>query len=741
MKRLLFLCTMLSLLAGCSNDFEDTTQTPVGGTTESGLPTVISASVTEPEEEEVEEEVEEKVEEGSRTHVVRDQFVFWDNGDAIAYFAGVTKAKYTYNGASSVLDASFDLTEESRISRIMNTNAVYPYDAAISCTFNGSVDQLTVNYPAEQTYANNSFGKGANLMVYMGNNPEVKDANLNFRNACGYFTIKLYSSKLKPAAIKSIKLTALGGEKIAGPATIVAGSNGIPQITMSNEGTSEVTLNCGNSGKVISNDAEHPTEFWFALPPTTFEQGVRIEVVDVEGTTYVKKTSNKIVVERNRIKPMAAFKFAYPTDNQLWYTRHSDSRELLGFYDTMENLFDAEYAKHYYDEDNNLFVIEFKEPLKVIKEKAFLSYGLHKDESRDIATITLPEQLTTIEEEAFYDSGITEFVVPGSVTYIGEDCFVVCSKLRSVIFYPSPDNTPLEIAITPSLGNDQGPFAYNGAVSLSYIYVNRDIFLTKGGEPFTPDNDDEGIFSCSSAAPVGTLVIGEQLPEIYPYMFSGCSIDNFEIPAHITKIGDGAFFGCKKLTTITIPSTVQSIGVDAFFNTTSLRTVIIEDSNEPLQLGHSLSFTGEDRGTFYYSPLAEIYLGRDIDYRDEDGALFNPNWWDEGVFATEHYDNEDLKTNVTISNNVTTILESMFSGVRMETVTIPASVTEIEDDAFEYCYVLKKVRCESTTPPTLGTGVFNACNELDNIYVPASAVASYKNATNWSDYASSIVGY
>ncbi len=730
MKRVVVLCSMLLLLVGCSNYFEEINQVPVvGTTTESGLPSVISASVPESEEEV-----------GSRTYVVRDQHVLWHNSDAIAYFARGTKAKYVYNGNNGVTNASFDLVEESGISRILYTNAVYPHDAATGCTFVNNDEQLSVVYPAVQTYALNSFGKGANLMVAKGSTPDGRDESLAFRNACGYFTIKLYSSKTKQIAIKSIKLTALGGEKIAGPATIIAHSDAAPEITMSSEGTSEVTLNCGNGGKVISNDADQPTEFWFALPPTTFNSGVRIEVVDVEGTTYIKKTNKKIVVERNKIKPMAAFKFAYPTDNQLWYTRHSDSKELLGFYDDMENLFDAEFAKHYYDEDNKHFVIEFKGPLKVIKEQAFLSYGLHKSESRDMATITFPEQLTTIGEEAFYDSGITEFAVPGSVNYIGEDCFVTCGNLHSVIFYPSPTNTPLEIAITSSLGNDQGPFAFNGAVSLSYLYVNRDIFLTKGGELFTPDNSDEGIFSCSSSAPVGTLVIGEQLPEIYPYMFNGCSIDNFEIPAHITKIGDGAFNRCTKLTTITIPKTVKSIGVDAFFRTTSLKSVIIEDSDEPLQLGYANSFTGADLGTFYYSPLSNIYLGRDIDYRDEDGP-FDPDTWDEGVFSSDYYESEELKTTVTISNNVTKILEEMFSGVRVEKVTIPASVKTIEDYAFEYCYILKEVKCERATPPTLGEDVFYDCDELTKIYVPASAVSSYKDADNWDDYEDIISGY
>lgn len=729
MKRVFILCSMLSLLVGCSNDFEETNQQPVGGVSASGLPTSISASVPEFDEEE----------EVSRTKVVRDQHVLWQNSDAIAYFANVTKAKYVYNGKDGVTSASFDLVEESGISRILYTNAVYPYDAATGCTFVGTDEQLSVVYPAVQSYAMDSFGKGANLMVAKGTTAYGRDESLAFRNACGYFTIKLYSSKNKPVAIQSIKLTALGGEKIAGPATIIAHSDAAPEITMSSEGVSEVTLNCGNGGKVIGNDITTPTEFWFALPPTTFERGVRIEVVDVEGTTYVKKTDKKIVVERNKIKPMAAIKFAYPTDNQLWYTRHSDSHELLEFYGG-DNPFDATITKHYYDEDNKLFVIEFDKPLTVIKETAFKSMGL-SDESEDMASVYLPEKLTTIEEEVFYNTGIRNFVFPGNVTYIGKDNFVFC-RMESVTFHPSPTNTPLEMAIASSMGDDAGPFSTNNS-SLNNIYVNRNIFLTKGGELFTPDNTNEGVFSGgSSAGRVSTVVIGEQVSEIWPYMFGWRNIVEIEIPAHITKIGNGAFERCGKLTSITIPKAVKSIGVDAFYNTESLHTVIIEDSDEPLQLG--ISYGGElgtiQRGAFYFSPLKNIHLGRDIDYRDGDEP-FEPSTWDEGVFACKNYDNEELTTTLTISSNVTKILKWMFSGARMEKVTIPASVKTIENRAFEYCYVLKEVKCERATPPTLGLNVFHSCDELTKIYVPASSVTSYKNAVNWSDYASSIMGY
>ena len=68
----------------------------------------------------------------------------------------------------------------------------------------------------------------------------------------------------------------------------------------------------------------------------------------------------------------------------------------------------------------------------------------------------------------------------------------------------------------------------------------------------------------------------------------------------------------------------------------------------------------------------------------------------------------------------------------MSPITIPNSVTEINDYAFSDCSNLKTIICEATEPPTLGQGVFLGCN-LENVYVPLNSVDAYKAATGWQD--------
>lgn len=59
------------------------------------------------------------------------------------------------------------------------------------------------------------------------------------------------------------------------------------------------------------------------------------------------------------------------------------------------------------------------------------------------------------------------------------------------------------------------------------------------------------------------------------YLGSGGDVT---IPDCVTSIGDGAFRGCKNLTSITIPDGVTSIGYSAFDGCENLTSITIPDS-------------------------------------------------------------------------------------------------------------------------------------------------------------------
>ncbi|MGM9641632.1 MAG: leucine-rich repeat domain-containing protein, partial [Eubacteriales bacterium] len=72
---------------------------------------------------------------------------------------------------------------------------------------------------------------------------------------------------------------------------------------------------------------------------------------------------------------------------------------------------------------------------------------------------------------------------------------------------------------------------------------------------------------------------GEPVTSIGQSAFSGCTkLSSVTIPDSVTSIGEDAFLGCTSLTSITIPDSVTSIGNYVFFDCTSLTSITIPDS-------------------------------------------------------------------------------------------------------------------------------------------------------------------
>lgn len=102
------------------------------------------------------------------------------------------------------------------------------------------------------------------------------------------------------------------------------------------------------------------------------------------------------------------------------------------------------------------------------------------------------------------------------------------------------------------------------------------------------------------------------------------------------------------------------------------------------------------------------------------------------AFSQGHY-----IVSVTLPEGITSLLFKAFgSCLSLESIIIPESMNSIGNKVFEGCQELKSVTVLATTPPTLGTDVFNYCSDNLIIYVPAESVDTYKSA--WSAYSEKI---
>lgn len=173
-------------------------------------------------------------------------------------------------------------------------------------------------------------------------------------------------------------------------------------------------------------------------------------------------------------------------------------------------------------------------------------------------------------------------------------------------------------------------------------------------------------------------------------------------------------FSSTKITSIYLPSRVSTLGIGAFRDT-RLKSVIIENGNISLGTGANFQINPE---------LTSVSL--------PEGMLEIPSNMFSGCYSLEK---------ITLPTTITSIGSSAFSTNGLIEITIPSNVQSIGNSAFSNCYGLKEVHLLPTTPPTLGgTSVFSGITSYTTIYVPRESLEAYQTATNWTSYASYMVG-
>lgn len=260
----------------------------------------------------------------TRTYLNENEHLRWNANDLISVFAANTyNQKYEFQGETGANSGDFEAVTGSSYptgNELSCHYAIYPYNSSTTITENGVI---TATLPAEQSYAVKSFGLEANTMVAA--TADKNDHFLKFKNVGGYLELLLYGDNV---TVKSITLTGNNNEKLAGTATITSTYSGDPTISMSNEATKNITLDCGEGIK-IGTSTETATAFWLVVPPTTFESGFTITVTDINGGKFTKSTSKSIEIERNVIQPMSAFEVEIQSEGTPYLTFSADAAQTL----------------------------------------------------------------------------------------------------------------------------------------------------------------------------------------------------------------------------------------------------------------------------------------------------------------------------------------------------------------------------------------------------------------------------
>ena len=166
--------------------------------------------------------------------------------------------------------------------------------------------------------------------------------------------------------------------------------------------------------------------------------------------------------------------------------------------------------------------------------KTLIQYAIGKAES----TFVIPDSVTSIGEEVFYNcSSLTIVTIPDSVTSIGNSVFYGCSRLKNI-----------EVSTE-----------------------NKD-YKSIDGNLYTKDG--KTLIQYATGKTESTFVIPDSVTSVGAGAFYNCkSLTSITIPNSVTSIGEYAFQSCSRLTNITIPNSVMSIGNSAFYGCYKLKEV------------------------------------------------------------------------------------------------------------------------------------------------------------------------
>lgn len=278
-----------------------------------------------------------------------------------------------------------------------------------------------------------------------------------------------------------------------------------------------------------------------------------------------------------------------------------------------------------------------------------------------------------------------DYVLPDSVTSIGEYAFSYCQKLPSV-------------TLTNNIVSIE-KYAFDHCTKITSVDIGDKVEVL-------------GEYAFRGCTALKSIDLGKKLTGIDQYCFYGCnSLEALELPNTVTVIKQYAFYDCNKLASVKLSNNLTTIENAAFEYCTSLKSVDIPDSVTTLG---SWAFQ-------YCYGLETITLGtgiKNIPY----------------YFA---YNCQALKE-ITIPENVETISEGAFNCCfALSNIKFNSKVTRIDHYAFANCDELTVVNIPDSVTALNGKP-FSYCDKLTTFNVGSGVTTLQENVLDYNPALTSI---
>ena len=324
-----------------------------------------------------------------------------------------------------------------------------------------------------------------------------------------------------------------------------------------------------------------------------------------------------------------------------------------------------------------------------------------------LSEVTFPASLKTIEKSAFgYCRNLSEVKLPASLTTIQSYVFNGCSALKTVSYDGSLAQWN---HITANKDADKDVLGYSCPSLVTDDYTAQFILVMDDAYP-----------------PPKTVTItkytGTESTVILP-----STINSWPV----TKIGEDAFQDNTTITSVTIPANVTEIGSNAFAGCTNLTSVNYAGdwSNLTIQSGNPAVQDAANEQLFDFDFILNNTAVIVTRYNGTAADVTIPSRYKgKPVTAIEHaaFFNSAV-TSVTIPDSVTSIDDNAFGFCsQLTNISIPNSVTYIGFSAFAHCTSLKSITLPSSLSFISGS-LFSGCSQLTTIHIPDSvpSIQSY----------------
>ena len=310
--------------------------------------------------------------------------------------------------------------------------------------------------------------------------------------------------------------------------------------------------------------------------------------------------------------------------------------------------------------------------------------------------LTLPS-VSALGDNAFVDCiSLTSVTMPEGIASIGNGAFKSCTGLTSITI--------------PNTVTDIGTEAFTDCTSLKSIsipdtvtYMSYAVFKNcialETVHLSTEINGiwDEMFYNCVS---LNTITIPNKVNYIDKGAFQNCkSLTNITIPNHVASIEDGAFSGCTGLTEVELPASINQLQGNSFSGCTNLTTLTVDSSNTKYGSADNMIYTKDTNSLVCVAP--------------------------------------GLAESVTVPANIQTIGNEAFSGcTKLESVTIPANIQLISLEAFGFCTNAEIVFAEGITAAiNILDGAFGKNGKEETL----CKKVKIKNDANYNDIKNKVV--